>query len=102
MLDGILTPAFLQAACAKAEKIVTKAYTALAADPTITSLTCVGQITVTSTKNDETKVETYSDLTASPVAIEADINTRVTIAGADFTVNELGDELEEVNLPNPH
>ena len=99
MLDGILTPAFLQAACAKKQQapVINEAYTAVAEDPTITSLTCVGEITVVSTKDGVEKAETYNDLTASPVAIEADINTVVTISGTNFTINELGDELVPLN-----
>ena len=98
MNDGILSPAFLQAACAHQaqEQPTVITLKALQADPTITSVTCVGEITISSIKGGVETTQTYNDLTATPVAVEADDQSQFTITGADVTIDTLGTECELV------
>lgn len=98
MLDGILTPAFLQSACAKKHEEPATVITlkALQADPTITSVTCVGAIEVKSTKSGVETTQTYNDLNAAPLVVSADDQSQFTITGADVTIDTLGSECELV------
>lgn len=94
MFDGILSPAFLQAACAKAQsKVNVIMLNGVMQDPIINSLTCVGEITIESVKNGEPVTETYSDLTTAQVSIQADADSDVVIKG-DVTVVEIGEQAE--------
>lgn len=96
MEDGILSPAFLQAACAHAQEPTVVTLKALQADPTITAVTCVGEISIVTTKGGEQVETTATDLTTAPLAIEADDQAIIAIAGYDFTIDTLGDQVELV------
>lgn len=96
MNNGILSPAFLQAASNRKAKVTVITLKALQDDPTITSVTCVGEITVSSIKSGAETTQTYNDLTAAALSVSADNNTQFTISGADVTINELGSEAELV------
>ena len=82
MLSGILSPAFLQAACAKKQaggNVIT--LIGVKEDPTIYGLSCTGDITIKSVKNGAPVVETYSNLSETQVTIQADADTTVIIRG---------------------
>lgn len=98
MLSGILSPAFLQSACAHAHEVEPTVITlkALQADPTITSITCVGDISIVATKSGVETTVTKSDLTAEALLIEADDQSTITITGDDVTINDLGSQVEIV------
>ena len=87
MLRGILSPAFLQAAgrAGKGAPIGKIILNTQFADPTIASISCTGEIKVTTIKNGAPLVETYSDLNGDALSIQADANTQIIISGAEIT-----------------
>ena len=92
MLSGILSPAFLQAA-GRAGKGIPMGKIILDtqfADPTISNISCTGEIKVTTVKNGAQLVETYSDLNGETLSIQADANTQIVISGAEITACEIG------------
>ena len=89
MFDGILSPAFLQAAGNTKLFTGVKLFT-LAKDPTFSSVSCNGEITVTSIKNGTKHVDTYTDLNEDALNISADANTWITIEGALIGDWEMG------------
>ena len=98
MTDGILTPAFLQAACAKAqqEQPVVINLKALQADPTITAVTSTGEITITTVKSGEASVQTSPAISAAALAIEADDQTAIELSALGLVIDTLGDQVELV------
>ena len=60
------------------------------ADPTIT-ISCVGDISVESTKDGGTIIESYSNLNSTAVSVRADANTQVMIKGDVTLVSGYGD-----------
>lgn len=100
MLDGILSPAFLQAACAKKheepEQLVVINLKALQADPTITAVTSTGEITITTVKSGEASTQTSAALTAAALAIEADDQATITLSALGLVIDTLGDQVELV------
>ena len=82
-----MSAAFAQAACAKVKKAAGNYIKIIStvADPVVASLTCIGEIAVESIKNGVAVIETYSDLSAAQLAIQADVNTEIKIIG-DVTV----------------
>ena len=97
-MDGILSPAFLQAACAKKkpEDPVVINLKALQADPTITAVTSDGEITITTVKGGEASTQTSAALTASALAIEADDQAAITLSALGLVIDTLGDQVELV------
>lgn len=99
-MDGILTPAFLQAACAhkqeEPEQPVVINLKALQADPTITAVTSTGEITITTTKGGEESTQTSAALTAYPLQIEADDQAAIELSALGLVINMLGNEVELV------
>ena len=80
MIDDILSPAFLQAACAKkAAELLT--FKSSSDDPSIEKLSCVGDIVIESIKDGKPVTATYSDLNMQRVEISADVDTTITIHG---------------------
>ena len=61
------------------------------ADPTITNISCTGEIKVSSIKNSAPLVETYTDLDEETLSIQADANTQIIISGAEITGFQLDD-----------
>lgn len=98
MTDGILTPVFLQAACAKAqqEQPVVINLKALQADPIITAVTSTGEITITTVKSGEASVQTSPALTATALAIEADDQATIELSAVGLVIDTLGDQVELV------
>ena len=101
MTDGILSPAFLQAACAhkaQEEPVVPTVINlkALVADPTITAVTSTGEITITTTKGGEASTQTSAALTAAALAIEADDQAAIELSALGLVINTLGDQVELV------
>ena len=93
MLSDILSPAFLQAA-GRAGKGIPMGKIILDtkfADPTISNISCTGEIKVTTVKNGAQLVETYSDLDGETLSIQADANTQIVISGAEITACEIGE-----------
>ena len=92
MMSGILSPAFLQAAgrAGKGESVGKIILDTQFADPTISSISCTGEIQVTTTKNGAPLVETYSDLDGETLSIQADANTQIVISGAEITACGIG------------
>ena len=80
MLGGILSPAFLQAA-GNDKKFSGMRLFATAKNPTISTVYCEGEITVTSIANGQKKVVTYSDLEGESLQIQADALTTIKIEG---------------------
>lgn len=91
MLSGILSPAFLQAAgrAGKGEPMGKIILDTQFADPTISSISCTGDIKVSSIKNGAPLVETYTDLDGEALSIQADANTQIVISGAEITACEI-------------
>ena len=98
MNDGILSPAFLQAACAKAqeEQPVVINIKALQADPTITAVTSTGEITITTTKGGNASTQTSPALTATALAIEADDQAAIELSALGLVIDTLGSQVELV------
>ena len=99
-MDGILSAAFLQAACAKKkeEPVVPTVINlkALVVDPTITAVTSTGEITITTTKGGEASTQTSPALTAAALAIEADDQAAIELSALGLVINTLGDQVELV------
>ena len=100
-MDGILSPAFLQAACAKAqheEPVVPMEITlkALQADPTITAVTSTGEIAITTVKGGESVVRTSPALTSAALTIEADDEAIIELSAEGLVIDTLGDQVELV------
>ncbi len=99
-MDGILSAAFLQAACAKKqeEPVVPTVINlkSLVADPTITAVTSEGEITITTTKGGEASTQTSAALTAAPLSILADDDTAIELSAVGLVINTLGDQVELV------
>ena len=82
MMNGILSPAFLQAAGrAGKSKFNGLILMSNADDPSISSVSCDGEMTVKTTKNGVEHIDTYSDLEGETLAISADKNTEIYISG---------------------
>ena len=81
MLSGILSPAFLQAAGNRRKIDDGITLYSATADPSISSISCEGEITVTTTKNGAPIVQTYSDLDGYSLSIQADPKTKISITG---------------------
>ena len=83
MMSGILSPAFLQAAgrAGKGTPVGKIILDTQFADPTISSISCTGDIKVSSIKNGAPLVETYTDLDGETLSIQADANTQIIISG---------------------
>lgn len=97
MNDDILSPAFLQAACAKAqEESVVINLKSLVADPTITAVTSEGEITISTTKDDTASAQTSEALAAAPLSILADDDTAIELSAVGLVINTLGDQVEIV------
>lgn len=100
MMDGIFSPAFLQAACAhkqeEPEQPVAINLKALQADPTITSVTSTGEITITTTKVGEASTQTSPALTATALSIEADDQAGIELSALGLVIDTLGDQVELV------
>lgn len=100
MNDRILSPAFLQAACAKKQEepvAPTVIYLkALVADPTITSVTSTGEITITTIKGGEASTQTSPALTAAALLIEADDQAGIELSALGLLIDTLGDQVELV------
>lgn len=98
MTGGILSPAFLQAACAhKAEEQpVVINLKALQADPIITAVTSTGEITITTTKSGVASVQTSPAITATALAIEADDQAAIELSALGLVIDTLGDQVELV------
>ena len=79
MIMGINAP-FAQLAGAKNKKPGITLFSA-AADPEISSISCEGEIIVTSIKDGVKTVETYNDLDSETLSIAADARTKITITG---------------------
>ena len=99
-MDGILSPAFMQAACAhkqeEPEQPVVINLKALQADPTITSVTSTGEITIATTKDDTASTQTSVALTEAALAIQADNDAAIEISALGLVINTLGDQVELV------
>ena len=91
MLSGILSPAFLQAAgrAGKGTQMGKIILDTKYSGPIISSISCTGEIKVTTTKNGAPLVETYSDLDGETLSIQADANTQIIISGAEITACEI-------------
>ena len=100
MMSGILSPAFLQAAgrADKGEQVGKITLFTQSADPTIASISCTGEIQVTTIKNGAPLVETYSDLDGETLSIQADANTQIVISGAEITACEIGQNTDYTNI----
>ena len=100
MNDGILSPAFLQAACAKKkeEPVVPTVINlkALQSDPTITAVTSESEITIATTKDDTASTQTSEALTAAPLSIFADVDAAIEVAAVGLVIDTLGDQVELV------
>ena len=72
---------FAHVASRGGRKLPEISFTSTNDDPFIQSLTCARQIVIESIKNGAPVVQTYSDLQAAMVDIEADAETIVTIRG---------------------
>ena len=98
MLEGILTPAFLQSACAhKAqEQPVVINLKALQEDPTITAVTSTGDITITTTKSGVASTQTSPAISAAALAIEADVQAAITLSALGLVIDTLGGQVELV------
>lgn len=101
MENGILTPAFLQAACAKKEQEEPVVPTvinlkALVDDPTITAVTSEGEITIATTKDDTASTQTSEALTAAPLSILADADAAIEVSAVGLVIDTLGDQVELV------
>ena len=98
MTDGILSAAFLQAACAKKkeEPVVPTVINlkALVADPTITAVTSTGEITITTIKSGVASTQTSPALTGAALAIEADDQEAIELSALGLVIDTLGDQVE--------
>ena len=82
-MDGVLSPAFLQAACAKQkQEIVSMRFTTDSADPVIEELSCEGKIVIESIKDGIATTAEYTDLNKVKTSIQADANSEIVIVGA--------------------
>lgn len=84
MMSGVLSPAFLQAACAKhivknSIKIVVTG--GFSRNIIIGKLSCSGTIVVRSIKDGVAKKEIYKDLTDATISVQNDINSTIEITG---------------------
>ena len=99
-MDGILSPAFLQAACAKKqeepEQPVVINLKALQEDPTITEVTSTGEITITTTKGGEASTQTSPALTGAALVIQADDQASIELSAEGLMIDTLGDQVELV------
>ena len=91
MLDGILTPAFLQAASANRKE--TYLFKALVENPTITEVTCRNLVAKTFVQGVETTTE-VGDLSTQALALTADNDSVITLIG-NLIINVLGNEVQE-------
>ena len=100
MMSGILSPAFLQAAgrAGKGAPIGKIKLFTTAADPTINTISCTGDIKVSTIKNGEPLVQTYSDLSGDTLSIQADANTQIIISGAEITEFFLSNNFDIINI----
>ena len=100
MMSGILSPAFLQAAgrAGKGTPVGKIILDTQFADPTISSISCTGEIKVATIKNGAPLVETYSDLNGDTLSIQADANTQIVITGAEITACEIGTNAEYTKI----
>ena len=100
MLSGILSPAFLQAAgrAGKGAPVGKIILDTQFADPTISSISCTGEIKVATVKNGAPLVETYSDLSGDTLSIQADANTQIVISGAEITDCEIGENVNYTKI----
>ena len=99
-MDGILSPAFMQSACAhkqeEPEQPVVINLKALQIDPTITSVTSTGEITIATTKDGVASTQTSVALTEAALAIEADDQAAIELSALGLVINTLGDQVELV------
>ena len=99
-MDGILSAAFLQAACAKKqeEPVVPTVINlkALQADPTITAVTSTGEITITTTKGGEASTQISAAISEYPLQIDADDQAAIELSAIGLVINTLGDQVELV------
>lgn len=99
-MNGVLSPAFLQAACAhkheEPEQPVVINLKALQADPTITAVTSTGEITITTIKGGEASTQTSPVLTGAALAIEADDQASVALSALGLVIDTMGDQVELV------
>ena len=72
---------FARAAGAKGKKMPEVVFEDRSIDPIIYSLSCVGEISVISTKNGNQVVQTYTNLTDTQVSIQSDKNSKISIIG---------------------
>ena len=95
MMSGILSPAFLQAAgrAGKGTPVGKIILDTQFADPIISSISCTGEIKVSSIKNGAPLVETYTDLDGETLSIQADANTQIIISGVEITGCEIGENV---------
>ena len=63
------------------------------ANPSISSISCTGEIKVSSIKNGAPLVETYTDLDGETLSIQADANTQIVISGAEITACDIGENV---------
>ena len=100
MMSGILSPAFLQAAgrAGKGAPVGKIILDTQFADPTISSISCTGEIKVTTIKNGTPLVETYTDLGGDTLSIQADANTQIVISGAGITACEIGENTDYTKI----
>jgi hypothetical protein len=100
MKDGVLDPAFLQAACAKAQEEPAQPTVinlkALQADPTVTAVTSTGEITITTIKGGEARTQTSPALTGAALTIEADDQAGIELSADGLVIDTLGDQVELV------
>ena len=100
MLRGILSPAFLQAAgrAGKGDPIGKIILDTKSADPIIGSISCTGEIRVTTIKNGARLIETYNDLDKYLLSIQADANTQIVISGAEITYCSIGSNTDYTKI----
>ena len=91
MMSGILSPVFLQSAgrAGKGGHVGKITLFTQFANPSIDSISCTGEIIVSSIYNGEKKIEIYSDLNGETLSIQADANTQIVISGVDITYFEI-------------
>ncbi len=99
-MNGILSPVFLQAAgrAGKGGHVGKITLFTQFANPSISSISCTGEIKVSSIYNGEPLVETYSDLDGDALSIQADANTQIVISGTDITACEIGDNIDYTKI----
>ena len=100
MMSGILSPAFLQAAgrAGKGAPVGKIILDTQFADPTINSISCTGEIKVSTIKNGAALVETYTDLNGETLSIQADANTQIVISGAEITACGIGQNTDYTKI----